>query len=76
MVDDMDWQRAFDELLELEKELKSIGMPMVEDYSDAQFWQEDFDCWLNGTELKHQPQECLCMIDSAKPQIQQAANLL
>lgn len=28
-------------------------MPMVEEYSDAQLWQVDFDCWLNGEELKH-----------------------
>ena len=29
-------------------------MPMFEDYTDEKLWQEDFDCWLNGEELKQQ----------------------
>ena len=56
VVGDVDWQRLLEDLLEVERECRNSGMPMVEDYSDEQFRKEDFECWLNGEQLKHQPE--------------------
>ena len=57
MADDVDWQRLLEDFLEVERVLRNAGMPMIEDYSDEQLWEEDFECWLNGERLKHQPRK-------------------
>jgi len=55
---DVDWQQLLEDLLEVERECRNSGMPMVEDYSDEQFWEEDFECWLNGELVAHRTLLC------------------
>ena len=59
-----DLTRAYQKLLDLDRQLRAMGMPMIEDYPDAEdMWEEDLAEWLAHKPLRHGPR----VIHDARP---------